>query len=169
MTRRIAVKRLSAVEVDPDSSHQHEFHADALRQQLGFPVGKTSGSLRLALYLTDDPADVVVNEARYTLYDAREAHPTRSKYRLYYDTAAVADARPGDLMVVFAEDDGSLGGLLVRSGTQVEADLLTQLGDSGTADLGRFGFLRRPRTRPGRCARSGTGPRCRSPLLHRAT
>ncbi len=131
MTRRIAVKRLSAVEVDPDTSHQHEFHADALRQQLGFPVGRSSGPLRLALYLTDDPADVVVNEGRYTLYDAREAHPTRSEYRLYYDTAAVADARPGDLLVIFAEDDGSLGGLVARSGTRVEADLLAQLSDPG--------------------------------------
>lgn len=149
MTRRIAVKRLSAVEVDPDVSHQHEFHADALRTQLGFPPGKTSGSLRLALYLTDDPADVVANEGRYTLYDAREAHPTRSEYRLYYDSAAVADALPGDLLVVFAEDEGSLGGLVVRAGTRMEADLLAQLGDSGQADLGRFGFLAAPTIRRG--------------------
>ena len=44
MTRRIAVKRLSAVEVDPDTSHQHEFHAVPSGGSLGFQLADRAAS-----------------------------------------------------------------------------------------------------------------------------
>lgn len=139
MARRIGYKRLSSVEVDPEASHQHEFHAGALRTQLGFGPGRTSGRLTVAIYLSDDPGEPLLAESTFTLYDARK--PPRSEYRLYYDTAVFREAEAGDLLVLFSEDGSSLSALVARAGTRVERDLLEALGSPSDELLERFRFV----------------------------
>lgn len=143
MPRRIAFKRLVAVEVDPASSHQHELHADALRTQLGFPLGRTTGPMTVACYLGDDADAVLFEHGRFTLYNARAAHPTRSEYRLYYDVSLFAAALPGDFLVLLRQD-GVLAAIVARAGTRIERELLGLLADRDDAKLDRFTFVDAP-------------------------
>jgi hypothetical protein len=143
-TTRIAYKRLSAVEVDPDSSHQHEFHADALRRQLGFGDERVSGNLRLAIYGSDEVGDAISTRGTFTLYDARQAHATRTEWRLYYSIPELEAAQPGDLLVLFREPDDFLSGIVARPGSVVEAQLVRLLEAGAPIDPGRFRFRDSP-------------------------
>src|SRR3954452_5223380 len=97
---RFAIKRLAAVEIDPDRSNQHEFNAGRIHSGLGFVSNSVHGRLRLLIYVDDD-GEPIVDDDRYTLYDARARHPTRSEWHLYYYSVALAsEARPGDLLVL---------------------------------------------------------------------
>jgi len=148
VARQLAVKRLSAVEVNHEASHQHEFHAGVLRQRLGFREGRHAGRLRLAIYPSNDPQDVVFNEGRYTLYDAREAHPTRSEYRLYYDASLLSPAAAGDLLVLFREDDDTLTGVIARPGTGAARRLTSVLAWTGEEFPDSFRYMAAPAMAP---------------------
>jgi hypothetical protein len=129
MARRVAFKRLSAVEVDPSRSNQHEFNATRLRRELGIADEMSAGELEITVYLSDDPEDVVVDRGRYTLYDSRKGNPTRSpEYRLYYyETEAITQAAEGDLLVVFPKEPGSLVAIVAKGGTRIERELARAL------------------------------------------
>jgi hypothetical protein len=126
MSSQVAVKRLSAVEVDPLSSHQHEFNAGRLRVALGFDRETVSGRL-IATYHGDvgDP-EADADSGEYTLYDARADHPSRSEYRLYYKTPLFARrARAGDLLVLFREPGSDdLTAFVAQSGSDAERAIL---------------------------------------------
>ena len=94
----IAAKRLSAVEADPTRSNQHEFNGvQQLRQMLGEHKHTFDAEF---LYLDDDEEKILKAEGFVTWYDAREAHPTRTEYRLYFPTTSVSQiASAGDLVV----------------------------------------------------------------------
>ena len=77
MPLRIAVKRLSAVETDPDRSHQHEFHATRLRRELELPNERLSGALSVLIFGADGEPPTL-DESAFTLYDAREGNPARA-------------------------------------------------------------------------------------------
>jgi len=52
-------------------------------------------------HLTDDEDDITEDKVTLTWYDARENHPTRTEYRLYYPEAdCFLKAKPDDLLVV---------------------------------------------------------------------
>lgn len=140
MPGRIAFKRLVPVEIDAGTSNQHELHADQLRRQLGFPPGRTSGVMTVALYQDDGPGSTLVDSGRFTLYDAREANPTRSEYRLYYDHALFEAAQAGDLLVLSRSGDG-LFAVIARSGTRVEAELMRLLTGGDVSALERFRYV----------------------------
>lgn len=129
---RFAVKRLAAVEIEPTVSNQHELNAGALRSGLDFPRQRTQGNLSVLAYTAPDSPAVLL-EGSFTLYDARERHPNRSEYRLYYQLPGFASvARPDDLLVLY-RDGGSwdLHGALARPGTSMERRLenLLRIGD----------------------------------------
>ena len=67
MAGQIAVKRIAAVEVDPQSSHQHEFNAGRLRIALGFGHGTTTGRLRALYYGGPEGTEPDVAVGEYTL------------------------------------------------------------------------------------------------------
>lgn len=125
MPQRFAIKRLSAVEVDAHSSNQHEFNADRLRKELGFPIGTSRGGLGVLFYSDNASAPVVIGGG-FTLYDARENHPTRSEYRLYYDSRElVRYGQAGDVLALYREPEGNeLRGVMARPGTDAEARLM---------------------------------------------
>ncbi|MEZ4541347.1 MAG: type II restriction endonuclease [Chloroflexota bacterium] len=95
----VAAKRLSVVEVDPDVSNQHEFNGvSQLREMLGKYREEYPATFA---YFGEDEAEKIIIPGRVTWYDARENHPTRTEYRLYYtDNEAVTHARSSDLIII---------------------------------------------------------------------
>lgn len=104
----VAAKRLSAVEAYADQSNQHEFNGDdGLKRLFGTAKGKQYFDTRF-LYLSDD-LEPVSDDGRLTWYDARENHPTRTEFRLYFTTSSVSKcANAGDLLVIGRRPDGTV-------------------------------------------------------------
>jgi hypothetical protein len=138
---RIAIKRLSVVETDPQRSNQHEFHAGALRRELELPDSRLTGRFDL-LIVGGEGLEPVVDTSTFTLYDARGGNPNRSaEWRLYYATDVIAEAASaGDLLVIYLRGD-DLRAVIARAGTRAEADILRalELGDDAVRE--RFRFL----------------------------
>lgn len=139
----VAVKRLSAVEVETSRSNQREFHADRLRSALGFPSGGASGQLTAIVYGEDGVAPAV-EEATYTLYQARK--PPRSEYKLYPKTRIfMENARAGDLLLVFRQEGSdTLMVIVARTGTRAEQELLDALFAGNGRALQAFQVVRPP-------------------------
>ncbi|MBR9977435.1 MAG: restriction endonuclease [Bacteroidetes bacterium] len=99
----VAFKRLSAVEIDALRSNQHEFNGVASMKQL-WGSERNIISARF-LYLGEHEEDRVFADGTLTWYDAREAHPSRSEFRLYYqDNQAIQQAKTGDLLLIAKRD-----------------------------------------------------------------
>lgn len=104
----VALKALSAVEVDTRLSNQHEFNGAAGLKKLFGEGGRRSFDARF-LYFGDDEEDSLVEHGFLTWYDARERHPTRSEYRLYFpDNAVMEQARAGDIILFAVRPDDSV-------------------------------------------------------------
>lgn len=117
-----ASKRLSAVEANPKASNQHEFNGvAALKPILGTARHQFPTKF---IYLGVDEEDTIAENGFVTWYDARENHPTRSEYRLYYPTTAIsAKAAEDDLLVIGKIPDGSLLLIIARAGTTFEQQI----------------------------------------------
>jgi len=115
----IAWKRLSAVEAHPEVSHQHEFNGvQGLRKILGPDRHKFGAQF---LYLGEDEEDTLAEDGFVTWYDARENHPTRSEYRLYFPSTSVSEfASEGDLLIIGKRPDSPLQVIIVESNTTSE-------------------------------------------------
>lgn len=134
----VAVKRLSAVEVHPERSNQHEFDGvQGLKQILGESKGKQKFDAKF-IYLSDSDAEPVVSDGFLTWYDARERHPTRSEYRLYFPTTAVSQcAAEGDLLVIGKRPGGGMLVIVAEQGSTIERQIQWLFGFS---DLTHPGF-----------------------------
>jgi len=145
---KFAVKRLAAVEIQPKTSNQHELNAGKLRRGLGFPEGRSEGPLRILSYVGPDE-DPEVLEGQFTLYDAREHHPARSEYRLYYRLPGLMEvAKPDDLLALYRDvESGGLQGVLARPGTRMERHL-ERLLRAGDKDALRSLVVRTPSPSP---------------------
>lgn len=122
----VAAKRLSAVEVDPHASHQHELNGVTLfRSYLGAErIEKDATFIYLA-----ETEDLEPEHSRVTWYDAREAHPTRTEYRLYYTrNAAFEHAAAGDLLVMAITPDRSLYFFVAAATSTFERQLIALFG-----------------------------------------
>jgi hypothetical protein len=147
VARKLAVKRLSAVEIDPALSHQHEFHAGRLRVALGFGDEKVSGKLKVHVHQRD--GTLIVDEGPFTLYDARQLTPGRSEWHLYYASKSLPLlVDPGDLLVLFRPDETSnLSGIVAAAGSGVESQLLELTALDSSSDLDRFLIIEPPQPR----------------------
>jgi len=107
----VVVKRLSAVEVDPGTSNQHEFNGSVdLKRLLGEDDRKNIPTR--FLWIDGEQASSDAIEGSISWYDARRRHPTRSEYRLYYQGNAVTRLmRPDDSFFLAMRKDGE--GLVV--------------------------------------------------------
>ncbi|MFA0117060.1 type II restriction endonuclease [Vibrio breoganii] len=77
------IKTLSAVEAEPNRSNQHELNGVA---QLKNILGLSRQSFDASFSIRGQDGHIVRS---VTWYDARENHPTRSEYRLYFQTNEV--------------------------------------------------------------------------------
>jgi len=123
----IAAKRLSAVETDPETSNQHEFNG--IR-----PMTLLFGTERKRfdctyVYFGDEEDKTAIAEGFLTWYDARENHPTRTEYRLYFQGNTVMElALPGDLLVIGKRPDGRTLALVAKKDTTIERQILWLFG-----------------------------------------
>jgi hypothetical protein len=120
-------KRLSAVEAEPETSNQHEFNG-----VLGFR--DVFGSDRITfetdfLYLSDEETGEVTESGFLTWYDARERHPTRSEFRIYYNTNVPMQlAQEGDMMIIAKTTTSKLLVIICPKGSTHESQLLWLFG-----------------------------------------
>lgn len=123
----IAAKRLSAVEADPEKSHQHEFNGVVeLKKILGEQkITFTSKFVRL----NDDEDSSIQVSGDLTWYDARDKHPSRTEYRLYYKANSVTDQlKEGDLVIFAQRAEGDFMFISAPLGSTVENQLLWLFG-----------------------------------------
>ncbi len=115
----IGYKRLSAVEALRHRSNQHEFDGvSALKRMLGSDRRTFTAGF---IYLSDNDSEPVADTGFLTWYDAREAHLTRSEYRLYFPDTAVSDrANEGDLLVIGRRPDDTLLVIIAEAGSTHE-------------------------------------------------
>lgn len=123
----IAIKRLSVVETDRKRSNQHEFNGSR-------PLIRIFGKEKM----TEFPAQFVwlggenegiSEESWITWYDARENHPTRSEYRLYFRANPVMElARPRDLLIVARRPCGTIYMIIVKADSTLENQLVWLFG-----------------------------------------
>jgi len=132
----VAIKRLSAVEIDVTRSNQHEFNGSKdMRRLFGEPIGKVHFSTRF-LYLCDDTRPIM-GEANLTWYDAREKARIergvmRQEYRLYFPSITPVSqcAAEGDLLFIAKRTDGGALVIVSKGNTLIERQLLWLFGFS---------------------------------------
>jgi hypothetical protein len=103
---------LSAVEAEPTRSNQHEFNGvEQLKNLFGENRIETTAS-----FSTRGSNDTSI--ANITWYDAREAHPTRSEHRLYFQSSPVMTAaQEGDNIIIGFDSQGNIHCELITQGT----------------------------------------------------
>ena len=123
----IGAKRLSAVEVEPDTSNQHEFNGiNEFIQLFGTERIKFDGRF---IYLSDNKEQILEDEGNLTWYDARENHPSRTEYRFYYSTNVVLSAASvGDLVIIGRTGTNELAVIIANDGSTAEKQLLWLFG-----------------------------------------
>jgi len=116
--RGVAAKYLSAVEADVAISHQHEFNGVNDLKKL-FGTGKEKYEA-VFIYLNDTDDEPVTDTGFLTWYDARERHPTRTEYRLYFPTTRVSMCtEAGDLLVIGLKPDNTVLVIIAEGGSTI--------------------------------------------------
>ena len=103
----IGYKRLSQVEINPNVSNQHELNGVTIFKEL-FGLAKKTFKSRF-IYLPDFQNLVWEDNGICTWYDAREHHPTRTEYRLFYSNPSIFQrAKENDLLFVLLRNPEEL-------------------------------------------------------------
>lgn len=122
----IGYKRLSATEVDLNTSHGHEFQGVNAFKNL---FGTERRELEAAIHYLDDndEQDDISQHGTLSWYDARENDDSRSaEFRLYYPAElniVQNNAEPGDLIICALKHDNSVDILITRAGSTWEQQL----------------------------------------------
>lgn len=123
----VAAKRLSAVEIDPTNSNQHEFNATVKMKEI-FGSERTKFNTTF-IYLSDNEEHNINQTGQMTWYDARENHPKRSEYRFYYSANEVINkASVDDIMIIAKTTENSVV-IIVAPNNSTSADQLLWLFD----------------------------------------
>ncbi|QWG23797.1 type II restriction endonuclease [Bradyrhizobium sediminis] len=128
-----AVKRLSAVEADPERSHQHEFAGGHLRKMFG-DEDRLEFPARF-IWLSDEQ-EGISEDGKLSWYDSRRKNPDRSaEYRLYYfDNGVTSLMKEGDSFFVAARRDGSTMVIITPEGSTIESQLAWLFGIEGNGE-----------------------------------
>lgn len=118
----VAVKRLSAVETDPGTSNQHEFNGVSELKKI---FGSEKGNFPARFIWLGDEQEAITEDGFVTWYDARERHPTRSEYRLFYSTTGVMPglAKEGDTVFICARTDNTVLVVVAPPESNIESQL----------------------------------------------
>jgi hypothetical protein len=119
----VGAKRLSQVEIDPETSHQHELNGiSGFKKIFGLNELKFTAKF---IYLSDDEDNIIENTGHLKWYDARENHATRTEYRLYYsDNQVIPFSSSGDLIIVARTGEDTAVVLVAQRGSTSETQLL---------------------------------------------
>lgn len=114
----VAAKVLSAVEADTATSNQHEYNGVAPLKKM-FGTAKRTFKAQF-IYLNDGDDEPVTDRGTLTWYDARESHPTRTEYRMYFTTTAVSIcAAVGDELFIGLRPDGTVLVIIAECGSTI--------------------------------------------------
>ncbi len=118
----VAAKTLSAVETDMSRSHQHEFNGAGDLKKI-FGTGRKTFAAQF-LYLNDEDDEPVKDTGFLTWYDAREKHPSRSEYRLYFQTNGVSDcSAAGDVVFIGLKQDQTVTVIVAEANSRISEQL----------------------------------------------
>ncbi len=120
--KRVFIKRLSAVETDTTRSNQHELNGISPLRML---FGDTRSSREAYFMWLGGENEGITELSSVTWYDARANHPTRTEFRLYYQTNSVMDiASEGDLLIVARRPDDSIYFMVAPAESTIERQLI---------------------------------------------
>ncbi|TCL60532.1 hypothetical protein EDD76_102230 [Kineothrix alysoides] len=126
MFTNVAIKELSAVEVNNWTSNQHEFHGVAALKKL---FGYNRQYLDAQFFYLSNNGTEVKESGDLTWYDARANSIDRTEFRLYYTAnGAVLRAQAGHTLIVGCCSDGSVKIIIVKKGTQLINYIINSLG-----------------------------------------
>lgn len=129
----LGAKRLSEVEISSLVSNQHEFNG-ILEFKNIFGSEKIKFNTRFFL-LSDHEDKIITEEGSLTWYDARENHPTRSEFRLYYSSNLIIEnASAGDLILIGRTGKETAIVIIAPQGSTIETQLLWLFGLSEVKD-----------------------------------
>lgn len=126
VVKGVAAKSLAAVEINPNTSNQHELNGSVALRIL---FGQSSTDRRKfpgsAIYLSDDEDDSYETvDLELTWYDARERTPDRTEWRLYFNDRAGFDrARIGDTLFVVRTVEDHILLVVAEQGSTIETQL----------------------------------------------
>lgn len=129
----VAAKRLSAVEILPERSRQHEFNGTSDLIRLLGDVGPDKCHLHSRfLYLDDSGEQATADSSDLTWYDARAksaARTGRSEYRLYFPANEVTQrAQQSDLLLIARRETGDLIVIIAKAESTIAVQLLWLFG-----------------------------------------
>ena len=127
----VIAKKLSVVEADGGKSNQHEFNAVAAMKAL---FGEHRQKFPAQFMFLDDENEPVTDNGYLTWYDAREKHPTRSEYRLFFPTTAVSQAASANDILFIALRTDKTALVIVAAGNSSIASQLAWLFGINTND-----------------------------------
>ena len=137
--RGVSAKLLSSVECDPSASNQHELNGTvAMQSYLG--THRQEFNARF-IYVSDNEEYCLSVLCPVTWYDARENHPTRKEYRLYFaDNGVMGRAAPGDILITALDTHGQFLIVVLDENHSMRETILWWFGLSGEL-LKRFSTI----------------------------
>lgn len=137
------VKRLSATEADPGTSHGHEFQGvKAFLELFGKPEGGEKMAIpTLFLYLDDETQYSAKGEL--TFYDSRWKNPNRAaEYRLYYTDNEVTETMfTNDCLLIAKNNRNEAIVIIAKDESNILSDVLWLFGLSQELKAGKFKYI----------------------------
>ena len=122
----VIAKQLSAVEANLEKSNQHEFNGIASMKKL---FGTQRQKFNTTFMFLDDDNLPVTDTGFLTWYDARENHPTRSEYRLFFPTTNVSKlANVDDILFIALKPDKTILVIIVPNNSTITSQLVWLFG-----------------------------------------
>ena len=122
----VVAKRLSVVETNRNKSNQHEFNGISSMKKL---FGTDRCKFSAQFLFIDDENPPVTDNGFLTWYDARENHPTRSEYRLFFPTTTVSKiASANDVLFIALKPDKTILVIISPSDSTVASQLIWLFG-----------------------------------------
>lgn len=115
---------MSAVEVSPDRSHQHEFNGvEGLVKLFGKRENGDKIRYKTTFLYLDDSEEYERHTDALTWYESRK--PPRTEHRLYYTQSNVTEKfHEGDLVIFGKRTDGTVMLIAAKQGSGAEQELL---------------------------------------------
>ena len=124
----VIAKQLSGVEANLDKSNQHEFNGIASMKKL---FGMERQKFKATFMFLDDDNLPVTDNGFLTWYDARENHPTRSEFRLFFPTTNVSEmSNVGDILFIALKPDKTILVIIAPNNSTIASQLIWLFGVS---------------------------------------
>ncbi len=120
-------KKLSAVEVNPQRSNQHEFNGSKELKKVFTDQSRMTYSAKF-IWIQEENA-ALAEEGFVTWYDSRENHPFRTEFRLYFSGNPVMSlASEGDTLFIARRTDDTILLIVAASKSTIESQLFWLFG-----------------------------------------